>query len=103
MPPRITLAWSRCPICGRHAPVWRCRVGGRIVEACMFCAYTLGLSCDSLRVPGRSRGVRGRPSLEPDESLLEELSAGRTRVERPQAGRRVAGRSGRRTRRRVRR
>ncbi|MEB2836281.1 MAG: hypothetical protein GSR80_000303 [Desulfurococcales archaeon] len=98
MPPRITLAWSRCPICGRHAPVWHCRAGGRVVEACMFCAYTLGLSCEGLRVPSRPYGVRGRPSLEPDESLLEELSTGRTRAGGAQAKRRVASRRGRRSR-----
>ncbi len=101
MPPRVTLAWSRCQLCGRHAPVWRCRVEGRVVEACMFCAYTLGLSCDGLRVPSPPRGARGRPSLEPDESLLEELSTSRTRAGGSQARRRAASRSGRRPRRRV--
>lgn len=75
MPPRTTLAWSRCALCGRHAPTWRCRVGGSYVDVCLFCAYTLRLKCEGLTLAVRPSLTK--TSLEPDESLLEKLEAGK--------------------------
>ncbi len=67
-------------MCGRHAPAWRCRVNGRFLNVCLHCIYTLGLSCGPVRLgaPARSRGeARAASGLEPDEALLERLSARR--------------------------
>ncbi|MEB3816898.1 MAG: hypothetical protein LRS46_03040 [Desulfurococcales archaeon] len=75
MPPRITLGWDRCDLCGRHAPTWKCRVGGKTLNICLFCAYTLSASCESLtlELPRRAPGPE-KPVLEPDERVLEKYS-----------------------------
>jgi hypothetical protein len=80
VPPRITLAWSRCEICGRHAPVWQCRIGSRRVNACLHCIVTLRLRCAGLALASVGEAPReGRRAatagLEPDEALIERLTA----------------------------
>ncbi|MEB3852024.1 MAG: hypothetical protein LRS49_05570 [Desulfurococcales archaeon] len=81
MPPRVTLAWSRCSICGRHAPTWRCKLpSGGYAEACLFCIHTLRLPCRSIGAPPRgAQAGQAAPSLEPDEALLETITSGRSR------------------------
>jgi ribosome-binding protein aMBF1 (putative translation factor) len=90
VPPRVTLAWNRCALCGRHAPTWRCRVGGRYVDVCLFCAYTLRLKCEGLTLAVSPSPTR--TSLEPDEALLKKLEARRPTSQARRAARRYRGR-----------
>ncbi|MCE4621668.1 MAG: hypothetical protein F7B95_04450 [Desulfurococcales archaeon] len=71
---RTSLSWSKCDVCRRTLPVFRCRIKGLRVNICLICAYTLSADCDEVEVRiGARRAELSKRSISPDERLIRTL------------------------------
>ncbi len=65
MPPRNTLAWEVCEICGRHSPTTKCSINGRRLKLCIFCFALFGNKCGEKAT---------KTALSPNEKVIENIT-----------------------------
>jgi len=69
MPPRNTLAWEICELCGRHIPTIECTIGDKKVKLCSFCLFLYRDLCKELKSK-----ISKETSFMPNEELIESIS-----------------------------